>query len=115
MAINVLGATPKIIDTLKKADKLVNNQFQRNAQDQKANISIKSAINSNAVVPVRVISGDGVNGYLCNIYENGLTNDATRQGIVFLANGNSSVYVLPAGTIMFAQQVALTQLGTVGQ
>ena len=67
---------------------------------------------STIYIPVRVISGDGLIGYTCNIYENGLNNAPTKQGKVYLANGASTIYPLPAGTVMYAQLTEVQRLGS---
>lgn len=97
MAVNLLAATPKTISTLKKAEQVINRL------DESADFKHKQSANNvdlslgynYKIVPCKVVSGDGLNGYTCDIYENGLTNPATKQGIVFLANGNSTIYTLP--------------------
>ena len=53
----------------------------------------------------------GVNGYVCDLFENGLTNPATGRGIVFLANGNSTIYTLPPNTILYVQAVPIAIMG----
>jgi hypothetical protein len=59
----------------------------------------------------KVISGDGINGYTCNIYKNGLDNPPTEQSLVFLANGGSTLYRIPANTILYVQKIAVPVYG----
>lgn len=112
MTYNVLAATPATVDTLKKAYHLVNKQIQTSEESQNNTKPAQTNIHSDNIVPVRVISGDGVNGYTCDIFENGLDKQATKRGIVYLANGNSTIYTLPAGTILYAQQINIATMGT---
>lgn len=64
------------------------------------------------IIPARVVSGNGVIGYTCNLHANGLTETPTGQGLVFLANGASTFYALPAGTVLFVQAVEISIMGT---
>lgn len=59
----------------------------------------------------KVISGDGIKGYKCQIYKNGLDNPYTEEATVFLANGGSTLYTIPAGTILFVQKIAVPMYG----
>lgn len=112
MAVKVLAATEKAINAINKADQFFKT-LSENAQDvHQVEDSISIDTTFSVFVPVRVISGNGLIGYTCDIFENGLNSPATKQGIVFLANGASTIYTLPAGTIMYAQQIYLQQIGS---
>jgi len=112
MNYKVLKASDKVIDVIKKAARHLNSQ-KEDAQDVHSTPDETNINNSYSLfVPVRVVSGNGINGYLCNIYENGLNNAATSQGTVFLANGASTIFTLPAGTVMYAQKIKIQQIGT---
>lgn len=116
MAIKVIEATPKVIDTIKKANKLVNSGT---LSDQAPNSSILqtqmngSLTGAQKLVPAKVKEGNGITGYLCDIYANGLGEPPTDTGTVFLANGASSIFVLPAGTIIFVQRYPIVVHGGV--
>jgi hypothetical protein len=109
----LLVATPHVIDTLNKMDSYVKKESNL-VQDIHAQPTEEPIINLDikGLVPVRVITGDGVAGYICDIFENGLTEPATKQGRVFLANGNSTIYTLPAGTVMYAQPAKISRQGS---
>lgn len=49
----------------------------------------------------KVNSGDGISGYNCSLYENGLDNPATKTITVFLSNGGSTFYSIPPGTVLY--------------
>lgn len=68
-------------------------------------------VESGEMYLAKVISGDGISGYKCDIYANGLDNGATEQALVFLANGGSTLYTIPAGTILFVQKIAIPVYG----
>ena len=113
MPIDVLEATPRVMNALKKAEGIQSNldeslQDVHPTPDDGGNINTLNGI----LVPVRIVSGNGVAGYICDVFENGLNNPATKQGRVFLANGNSTIYVLPAGTVMYAQLLNVTKMGS---
>lgn len=112
MAVKVLGATDKIMDVINKADNYFNKTSENlqdvHPKDEEHHIETGFA----QFVPVRVVSGNGVVGYICDIFEKGLSEPATKQGRVFLANGNSTIYNLPVGTVMYAQAINVSKLGT---
>lgn len=112
MDYKVLAASEKVLDTLKKADIHLNHQKEDVQDEHKSNDDIRVNNAYSLFVPVRVINGNGLSGYLCDIFENGLNNAATSQGTVFLANGASTIYALPPGTVMYAQKISLQQIGT---
>ena len=112
MSVEVVAANEKAINAINKADQFFN-KISENAQDvhpTEDQIFIDTSYSQ--YVPVRVVSGNGVTGYICDIFENGLAEPATKQGRVFLANGNSTLYVLPVGTVMYAQAINVAKLGT---
>ena len=110
MAKKVIEATDKVIDVLKKAERLVNRGSQYIDQSpQKTPLSkFETNINDYTLIPARIISGNGVNGYICDLYYNGLSADATKRGLVFLANGASTIHVLPPGTILYVQKTTVS-------
>ena len=116
MATNVIAATPQVIDTIKKANQLVNSS---NLSDslQKGPTVVKEMNTTNhtaaPLVPAKVIEGNGIIGYTCNIYSNGLSEAPTDTGTVFLANGASSIFSLPPGTIIFVQKYPIVMHGGV--
>lgn len=112
MDYKALSASEKVLDILKKADIYLNHQKEDVQDEHKENDETKINNAYSLFVPVRVISGNGLAGYLCDIYENGINNAATSQGTVFLANGASTIYALPPGTVMYAQKINLQQIGT---
>ena len=114
--IKVLAATPEVVDTIKKANVLVN---KTSLNDQGArptinNPKIAGGIKQvNELVPAKVVSGNGVIGYTCNIYGNGLDQQPTEVGTVFLANGGSTIFQLPVGTTLFVQKYSVRVFGGV--
>lgn len=110
MANRALGATPKVIDVLKKTEKLVNTtNLAVNQNDVK--LPKTTLVNSEAktnLIPARVITGNGIHGYICDIYANGLTESPTDRGTIFLPNGGSSIYSLPEGTVLYVQKIAIS-------
>lgn len=114
MELKVLGATTEVLDTLKKASLLVNSsKITDEYKNGKNPSTLNNAENQKAIlIPAKVISGNGIDGYLCDIFENGLGETATSQGTVFLANGASSIFALPAGTIIFVQKIAIPIQGS---
>lgn len=112
MANRVLGATERTISALKKAEGLIGkeNELTHDVHHtpEDANIDLKYQ----QLVPVRVVSGNGITGYICDIFEKGLSEPATKQGRVFLANGASTIYTLPVGTVMYAQKIVVEKIGT---
>lgn len=112
MELRVLAATEKAINAINKADAFFNS-LKENTQDvhQSDDMNVIET-GFSQFIPVRVVSGNGVTGYICDVFENGLTNPATKQGRVFLANGNSTIYTLPVGTVMYAQAINVTKIGT---
>lgn len=110
MARKILEATPGVVDTLKKANVLVNSSTLKDQLQQGVKILTKIDGNISGqsdLIPAKVVSGDGLNGYLCNIYRNGLDNPPSEQGTVFLANGASTIHTLPAGTVLFVQKTSI--------
>lgn len=107
MPMKVIEATPKVVDTLKKANRLVNSSSVVGGQSSNP-VSVKKAegqfVGSVPIVPAKVKEGNGIAGYFCDIYGNGLTEPPTDQGTVFLANGASSIFALPPGTVIFVQK-----------
>lgn len=97
MAVKVLEATPGVIDTLQKAKVIVNQSqepFQK-LQRKDSRLEFQNLNYSTNLVAAKIVSGTGITGYLCDIYENGLGESPTSQGTVFLPNGASSLYILP--------------------
>lgn len=114
--MKLLAATDTTIDTLKKAYNLVNQQNETVSSNKKTiNPTDELYQQSSELIPARVISGNGLIGYTCDIYEAGLTEVPSYQGIVFLANGNSSIYSLPPGTILFVQRLNVNVMGSGGE
>lgn len=111
--VKVLGATQKVMDALDKASSYMQKDSEA-VQDIHPTPDDGSYTNfsSTSFVPVRVVQGNGVTGYICDIFEKGLSEPPTKQGRVFLANGNSTIYVLPAGTVMYAQAVEVQKMGS---
>lgn len=107
MAEKVLAATPKVIDTIIKANQLVNKSSLNDSIQKGVNV-VKEMNTTNhttaPLVPAKVIEGNGIIGYTCDIYANGLSEAPTDTGSVFLANGASSIFSLPPGTIIFVQK-----------
>lgn len=68
-------------------------------------------VESGELYLAKVVSGDGIKGYKCQIYKNGLDNPYTEEATVFLANGGSTLYTIPAGTILFVQKTAVPMYG----
>lgn len=109
-------ATPTLIDTLKKAKVLVNTiQYSSPSKPivSKDNRQENSLPIVGQILPARVVGGDGTIGYTCDIFGNGLDNPATTQGIVYLANGASTLWVLPPGTILYVQKAQISVMGSV--
>lgn len=109
-------ATPVLIDTLKKAKILVNTT--RYSQQSKPPVSKDNRQENSLpivgqILPARIVGGDGAIGYTCDIFGNGLDNPATTQGIVYLANGASTLWVLPPGTILYVQKAQISAMGSV--
>ena len=113
MAVKVLGATERVLSILNKASEFFRKETEL-TQDIHNTPTEGQYINTvgQTFIPVRVVSGNGVTGYVCDIFENGLNEPATKQGLVFLANGNSTIYPLPVGTVMYAQKIYIERLGT---
>lgn len=114
--VKVIEATPKVIDTLKKANTLVNSgKVIDQAPPNRVNTTrLEASMNiGNQLVPAKVVSGNGITGYLCDIYGAGLGEAPTNQGTVFLANGASSVFSLPVGTIIYVQKYPIVVHGGV--
>lgn len=65
--------TPTLVDTLKKAKVLVNttkvggDQNRRPPKDNKQENSLPVV---GQIIPAKILSGDGVSGYWCDIYGN---------------------------------------------
>lgn len=116
MAEKVLAATPKVIDTIIKANQLVNSSNLTDSIQKGSNV-VKEMNTTNhtsaPLVPARVIEGNGIIGYTCDIYANGLSEAPTDTGTVFLANGASSIFSLPPGTIIFVQKYPIVMHGGV--
>lgn len=116
MAEKVLAATPKVIDTIKKANQLVNSSTLTDSIQKGSNV-VKEMNTTNhtsaPLVPAKVIEGNGIIGYTCDIYANGLAEAPTDTGTVFLANGASSIFSLPPGTIIFVQKYPIVMHGGV--
>lgn len=43
----------------------------------------------------------------------GLDNSPTTQGTVYLANGASTLWALPAGTLLYVQKAQISTMGSV--
>ena len=116
MATNVIAATPQVIDTIKKANQLVNSSILSDSL-QKGTTVLKEMNTTNhtsaPLVPAKVIEGNGIIGYTCDIFANGLAEAPTDRGTVFLANGASSIFSLPPGTIIFVQKYPIVIHGGV--
>lgn len=111
--MDVLAATPTTIDVLKKAQIFLNQKSEVTSSASLPTPNIEAdVVGGSDLIPARVIEGDGVNGYICDIYEAGLNEIPTSQGKVFLANGNSSFYSLPMGTILFVQKLSINVMGS---
>lgn len=113
MAQQVVAATPEVLDTLRKARVLVNqsnlgNQSLAGSTSPDNTISISNG----TMIPARVKSGNGVNGYICDIHGNGLAESPTSEGIVYLTNGASTLYTLPVGTVIFVQAMQVSIMGS---
>lgn len=116
MATNVIAATPKVIDTIKKANILVNSSTLSETIKKGATTLREmntQSVTSAPLVAAKVKSGNGIIGYTCDIYGNGLAEAPTDTGTVFLANGASSIFVLPAGTIIYVQKYPIVVHGGV--
>lgn len=116
MAEKVLAATPKVIDTIKKANQLVNSSNLSETVKKGSNVVKEMNTTNHAaapLVPAKVITGNGIIGYTCDIYANGLSEAPTDTGTVFLANGASSIFSLPPGTIIFVQKYPIVMHGGV--
>lgn len=112
--MNALAATPQVIDTLKKANKLVNStNLNTNQSPSKQPLTrIEGNLNGTTnLVPARVVEGSGLYGYVCDIFANGLTEAPTDRGTVFLANGGSSIFSLPPGTVIYVQKMSISVQG----
>lgn len=116
MATNVIAATPQVIDTIKRANQLVNSTNLSETVKTGTTV-VKEMTTTNHIaaplVPARVIEGNGIIGYTCDIYSNGLSEAPTNTGTVFLANGASSIFSLPPGTIIFVQKYPIVMHGGV--
>lgn len=103
MAIKVIEATPQVVDTLKKASVLVNtgtDSYQKKPEaDRKVDFKNLSSPDSN-LIAARVISGDGIRGYTCDIYGDGIENPPTKQGIVYLPNGRFNIIQVSAWNVI---------------
>ena len=79
MAQQVVAATPEVLDTLRKARVIVN---QMNlGQDSVGGMTLPDntiQITNDALIPAKVKSGNGVNGYICDIYGNRIKSDCNR-------------------------------------
>lgn len=107
MAIKVIQATKNVIDALKKAHALTPTSTIVDQPKNENTPVIKidgSLTGGGQLVPAKVVSGNGLIGYTCDIYKNGLSEPPTETGTVFLANGGSTIFVLPVGTILFVQK-----------
>ena len=114
--IKVLAATPEVVDTIKKANNLVNKTVLSDRGVERSNSNPKMAggvKQVNALIPARVKSGNGVIGYTCDIFGNGLDQPSTEQGTVFLANGAQGIFQLPVGTVLFVQKYSVRVFGGV--
>lgn len=118
MATNVIAATPKVIDTIKKANQLVNSSNLSETLKRGSTV-VKEMNTTNHItaplVPAKVVEGNGIIGYTCDIYSNGLAEAPTDTGTVFLANGASSIFSLPPGTIIFVQKFPIVVHGGVSE
>lgn len=118
MATNVIAATPKVIETIKKANQLVNSTNLSETLKKGTNV-VKEMNTTNQIsaplVPAKVVEGNGIIGYTCDIYSNGLAEAPTDTGTVFLANGASSIFSLPPGTIIFVQKYPIVMHGGVSE
>ena len=110
--LNVIAATPKTVDTLRRSADLVTKLDETTSQQQKNIPGPSISLTSVPIIPAKVVSGDGLNGYVCDLYENGLTNPVTGRGIVYLANGNSTIYTLPVNTVLYVQSVPIAIMGS---
>jgi hypothetical protein len=108
--MNVIEATPEVISAIRKAHALKSvSKLNDQPQENRSKVTkIEGNINGeNNLVPAKVKSGNGLIGYTCDIFRNGLDQPPTESGLVFLANGASTIFVLPEGTILFVQKSAL--------
>ena len=116
MSTRVLAATDGVVQTLKKANVLVNKAKlqDKGVDNDPSTLSFTKGLNRpGELVPARVVSGNGVIGYTCEIFQNGIDQPATKQGTVFLANGGGSLFELPVGTILFVQKYTVRVFGGV--
>lgn len=114
--IKVLAATPEVVDTIKKANILVNKSTvsDRGVERSYSNAKMAGGIKQvNELVPAKVVSGNGVIGYTCHIFGNGLDQPYTETGTVFLANGGEGIFQLPVGTVLFVQKYSVRVFGGV--
>lgn len=77
MAQQVVAATPEVIDTLRKARVLVNKTDL--GQETVGGNTLPDntiQITNNSLIPAKVVSGNGVNGYVCDIYGNRINIDS---------------------------------------
>lgn len=79
MAQQVVAATPEVLDTLRKARVLVN---QTNlGQDSVGGMTLPDnsiQITNDSLIPAKVKSGNGLNGYVCDIHGNRIGPDSNR-------------------------------------
>ena len=116
MSTRVLAATDNVIQTLKKANVLVNKVklSDKGVDNDASTLSFTKGLNRPGdLIPATVVSGNGVIGYTCDIFENGIDQPATKQGTVFLANGGGSLFELPVGTRLFVQKYNVRVFGGV--
>ena len=110
MKYKVIEANRKTIETLQKANRLCNSAVLTPNERTKKVLTqeINGQVNANAtLIPAKVKSGNGLVGYECDIFKNGLSEPATEVATVFLANGASSIYALPPGTVIYVSRFAL--------
>lgn len=115
--LKVLAATPKVVNTIKQAADVLN-KIQLSGQDPTKSNILTTKVDGNLqgsvpIVPAKIKEGNGLTGYLCDIYANGLTEPPTSEGRVFLTNGASSIFVLPPGTVLFVQKYNIVMHGGV--
>jgi hypothetical protein len=112
----VIGASPKVIETLKKANTFFNstNLMSDKSTGRVLTTQMEGQLGgSSPLIPAKVKSGNGLIGYECDIFRDGLSEPPTEVGTVFLANGASTIFALPVGTIIFVQKCAIPVHGGV--
>lgn len=108
----VLEASPKVVDTLVKANNVLNTiELNDRTNFKKISNDTIFSNSSNDLIPAKVVSGNSISGYSCRIYRNGLDEPYTDTGTVYLPNGSSTLNVLPEGTILFVRRLALPIFG----